>query len=1014
MSAFAHNGRAALALLPPAALLVVAGGSTLGGVTLFGVLLTYALDLQGWREASLAAMWGTLLSVAGGHFISSLLVFGFSPLGLAVAAGAAANAVLLGVWGSLNFKSLLRQFGQEMALLERALFAAAPFAAAPILAWGALALDGPGRAPYHLGLALAALHAVCGGPAPATVVPASAAVETAGDSAGGAVPLCARAVAALQCAASLALPPLFHAALVRHAPGAAGAAPGAAPLDLAVAAAVPAALLSLRPADEAFWWLAAPAPAGGRALPRADRAAGGWRAGAASFCARGFAAVAFGCFAVCRLLLGSLRHYVALSAPLDWLASAAAVGCALSALCLHAHLPRRLALPVCAALASASALFSSLLLGLPPLLSAVAALGALAGCAALLGAAPPPPWLLAAAVAGAELSLVALSRKLLWSVHFEFVGLGGAAAGGRIGGTRGPGAGLGGATVSLQQLLVLLLAASLLALCAAACLLLVLASRRASGARAAAAAGCGGGLLSSGGDDGKAQGGGAAVEGLAGGAGASAGALLAGAGGAGLSARAASRAAAASSVFGACCLLHLPLLHASELLLYAQPPAGAFYPPYLVLATSAAGAAAVLAHERATGGGDALGNSRSNGESHGGGGSGARGAPLRARAGVRLTPLGFLLLCGYASKSVVLLPAVAAARSAAAAPCLCLAAVACAYTPLLVEAGEASLPQIRAGALAAFGAAWLARHRALAPLLALVAGAPPAAATPAALALALPALSAAAALRRHAPSGAAGAQRQCLLLLLAALLLWLLQPCLDGPLLARSVLHTLLHPGRAFHPAPAQQPQPQLPWAGQGATAAAAATMLGAGYEGGIDFGGGAPAARLLLWPPWALWLLCVGAAGWLLLAPPSRAPGRHRSPPSLTMAAALGAIGGLYVAGTVRMPPDRLGYALLASAAGVHGALLAAMHGPAPSRRALRLLHCVGLALLAVGAAVGGRSAHVTGREYRATSGGQQSRVAVLALGICAPPRRAPGLAAAACAAGESAAAARCCATLR
>ncbi|KAJ1619529.1 hypothetical protein T492DRAFT_848481 [Pavlovales sp. CCMP2436] len=369
---FAHNDRAALALLPPALVLLVAGGPTLVGVCCFGCLVTYALDLLGWREAALASMCGTLFSLGGGQLIASLFLFGFGPLGLAVAAQAGLVCTLLGAWGSLNFRSLSRQYPVEMGLLERALFAAGPFGGAPVLGWAALCIDEPGRAAYHLGVAFACLHLLLGG---------SVRASLGGGSGVRGRPACPRAAAALQSVACLLLPALFQWLLQRHS--AAGLL-GSGLLDVAAAVALPAAILSARAPAEVFWWLLPDVPTPPSDAPAAAaKPRGHWRARLACICARAYAAAIVGCFVHSRVLLGSLRHYMAVGPPLDGPLALVVVGCALAPSVLSPLLGKR-ATGLSHVLHAASAGALSALLGLHPALCLLPATGALAASHAVI------------------------------------------------------------------------------------------------------------------------------------------------------------------------------------------------------------------------------------------------------------------------------------------------------------------------------------------------------------------------------------------------------------------------------------------------------------------------------------------------------------------------------------------------------------------------------------------------------------------------------------------------------
>ncbi|KAL2329478.1 hypothetical protein Fmac_017059 [Flemingia macrophylla] len=154
-SAFGHNYRIAMALVPSALFLLDLGGSGVGATLVVGLMISYILDSLNLKPAAFFSVWLSLIFAQLAFFLSassSLLASFNSSVGAAVFASflCAHTTFLLGVWSSLQFKWLLLENPSIAVALERLLFACLPISASALFAWATIAAVGIDNAAYYL------------------------------------------------------------------------------------------------------------------------------------------------------------------------------------------------------------------------------------------------------------------------------------------------------------------------------------------------------------------------------------------------------------------------------------------------------------------------------------------------------------------------------------------------------------------------------------------------------------------------------------------------------------------------------------------------------------------------------------------------------------------------------------------------------------------------------------------------------------------------------------------------
>eukprot|EP00752_Nemacystus_decipiens_P003365 g3112.t1 len=133
---FLHNLRVWALGGPCIAVLLLLGGRATALVAAFGVMACYCFDLADNAEGALVSLWASVLGSA-----VSLLWSG-SGLGLVHKLNIVGFVLLVGVWATLQFRSIYREDPDVARLLERLLFACFPLPAVAILTWAAVALGG--------------------------------------------------------------------------------------------------------------------------------------------------------------------------------------------------------------------------------------------------------------------------------------------------------------------------------------------------------------------------------------------------------------------------------------------------------------------------------------------------------------------------------------------------------------------------------------------------------------------------------------------------------------------------------------------------------------------------------------------------------------------------------------------------------------------------------------------------------------------------------------------------------
>jgi len=137
-----------------------AGGSSVVGTLLVGLMVSYVLDLLKFAEGALIAIWATLvgsyigLIFASDIFTSARPAFVSSLLLMCIGQ----NLLLAGTWVSVQFCWVQVQYPGIVLAAERILFACCPLACGPMIGWAVVAAVGANAAPFYLSGALAALY----------------------------------------------------------------------------------------------------------------------------------------------------------------------------------------------------------------------------------------------------------------------------------------------------------------------------------------------------------------------------------------------------------------------------------------------------------------------------------------------------------------------------------------------------------------------------------------------------------------------------------------------------------------------------------------------------------------------------------------------------------------------------------------------------------------------------------------------------------------------------------------
>ena len=141
---FAYNGRASLALVPPACFILTVSGPPGRVLACAGGLLAYCFDLARAPEATLVCIWATLGAVYVCLTFADVRLSAHAH-GLPAAIAHAAlvcllgqTLFLLGTWATLQFKFLQLRAPRVVLAAERALFAGAPLNAGAVAAVWAL------------------------------------------------------------------------------------------------------------------------------------------------------------------------------------------------------------------------------------------------------------------------------------------------------------------------------------------------------------------------------------------------------------------------------------------------------------------------------------------------------------------------------------------------------------------------------------------------------------------------------------------------------------------------------------------------------------------------------------------------------------------------------------------------------------------------------------------------------------------------------------------------------------
>ncbi|KAK4780040.1 hypothetical protein SAY87_016146 [Trapa incisa] len=151
-TAFSHNARIAIALVPCAAFLLDLGGPPVVATLTLGLMVAYILDSLSIKSGSFFGVWFTILGAQITFFFSSSLINTFNSYTLVFLAAflCAETNFLIGVWASLQFKWIQLENPSIVLALERLLFACVPFAASSLFTWATVFAVGMNNAAYYL------------------------------------------------------------------------------------------------------------------------------------------------------------------------------------------------------------------------------------------------------------------------------------------------------------------------------------------------------------------------------------------------------------------------------------------------------------------------------------------------------------------------------------------------------------------------------------------------------------------------------------------------------------------------------------------------------------------------------------------------------------------------------------------------------------------------------------------------------------------------------------------------
>jgi len=152
---FRYNQVVAAVIVPCLLVVAVFGGQATVLVAILGLMVTYIFDLTQSKEGTVFCLWLTVFAGVGTLIYNSALnvpVFGFAR---ALRAGTfVIFSVLLGLWGTLQFKWIYLEAPASMATMERLLISCLPVPAASILTSGLIVVSGPRHAANFFALVL--------------------------------------------------------------------------------------------------------------------------------------------------------------------------------------------------------------------------------------------------------------------------------------------------------------------------------------------------------------------------------------------------------------------------------------------------------------------------------------------------------------------------------------------------------------------------------------------------------------------------------------------------------------------------------------------------------------------------------------------------------------------------------------------------------------------------------------------------------------------------------------------
>ncbi|KAF5746364.1 hypothetical protein HS088_TW06G00535 [Tripterygium wilfordii] len=151
-SAFIHNYRIAVALVPCAAFLLDLGGAPVVTALILGLMVAYILDSLDFKSAAFFGVWLSLVAAQIAFFFSSSIFLTFNSILLSLSAAflCAHCNFLICIWASLQFKWIQLENPSIVLALERLLFACIPFCASTLFTWATISAVGMNNASYYL------------------------------------------------------------------------------------------------------------------------------------------------------------------------------------------------------------------------------------------------------------------------------------------------------------------------------------------------------------------------------------------------------------------------------------------------------------------------------------------------------------------------------------------------------------------------------------------------------------------------------------------------------------------------------------------------------------------------------------------------------------------------------------------------------------------------------------------------------------------------------------------------